>query len=184
MTCSSSLFLKNRIGRGSMQRLVVALFVALDVVLDVAARCTAGTGATPAAFYLGLCRLRGVLFPPAPHDHAAGGTVLLCRHDGAALSLDFKPRLANRCSRGAILGRIRAVILDFRPRLANRCSKEVKTRAIRASIPDFKPRLANQCSQKVKTRANRASILDFRPRLANRCSQKGQNRSNPSILKE
>ena len=56
-----------------MQRLVVALFVALDVVLDVAARCTAGTGATPAAFYLGLCRLRGVLFPPAPHDHAAGG---------------------------------------------------------------------------------------------------------------
>ena len=73
-----------------MQRLGVALFVALDVVLDVAARCTAGTGATPAAFYLGLCRLRGVLFPPAPHDFAAGGpffaaattaaggTVLLC----------------------------------------------------------------------------------------------------------
>ena len=28
---------------------------------------------------------------------AAGGTVLLCRHDGAALILDFKPRLANRC---------------------------------------------------------------------------------------
>ena len=56
-----------------MQRLFVALFVALDVVLDVAARCTAGTGATPAAFYLGLCRLRGILSPPAPHDHAAGG---------------------------------------------------------------------------------------------------------------
>ena len=33
----------------------------------------AGAGATPAAFYLGLCRLRGVLSPPAPHDHAAGG---------------------------------------------------------------------------------------------------------------
>ena len=166
MTCSSSLFfLKNRIGRGSMQRLVVALFVALDVVLDVAARCTAGTGATPAAFYLGLCRLRGVLFPPAPHDHAAGGlfyfatkkigigrgavatttsaggTVLLCRHDGAASILEFRPRLANRCSRGAILGRNRAVILDFRPRLANRCSQEVKSGAIRASILDFKPRL-------------------------------------------
>ena len=25
----------------------------------------AGTGATPAAFYLGLCRLRGILSPPA-----------------------------------------------------------------------------------------------------------------------
>ena len=63
-----------------------------------------------------------------------------------------------------------AVILDFRPRLANRCSKEVKTRAIRAAILDFKPRLANRCSQKVKTRAIRAAILDFKPKLANRCS--------------
>ena len=26
---------------------------------------TAGTGTTPAAFYLGLCRLRGILSPPA-----------------------------------------------------------------------------------------------------------------------
>ena len=32
-----------------------------------------GQGATPAAFYLGLCRLRGILSPPAPHDCAAGG---------------------------------------------------------------------------------------------------------------
>ena len=28
---------------------------------------------TPAAFYLGLCRLRGILSLPASHDHAAGG---------------------------------------------------------------------------------------------------------------
>ena len=33
----------------------------------------AGTDATPAAFYLGLCRLRGILSLPAPHDCAAGG---------------------------------------------------------------------------------------------------------------
>ena len=33
----------------------------------------AGTGATPAAFYLGLCRLRGILSLIAPHDCAAGG---------------------------------------------------------------------------------------------------------------
>ena len=102
---------------------------------------------------------------------AAGGTVLLCRHDGAALILDFKPRLANRCSRGAILGRIRAVILDFRPRLANRCSRGAILRQNRASILDFKPRLANRCSKEVKTRAICASILDFRLRLTNRCSQ-------------
>ena len=35
-----------------------------------------GQGATPAAFYLGLCRLRGILSPPAPHDCAAGGPFL------------------------------------------------------------------------------------------------------------
>ena len=33
----------------------------------------AGTGGTPAAFYLGICRLRGILSQPAPHDYAAGG---------------------------------------------------------------------------------------------------------------
>ena len=46
-----------------------------------------------------------------------------------------------------------AVILDFRPRLANRCSQEAKTRAIRASILDFRLRLTNRCSQEVKTGA-------------------------------
>ena len=35
-----------------------------------------GTGTTPAAFYLGLCRLRGILSPPAPNDNAAGGPFL------------------------------------------------------------------------------------------------------------
>ena len=64
---------------------------------------------------------------------AAGGTVLLCRHDGAASILDFRPRLANRCSLGADLWQNRASILDFKPRLANRCSQKVKTRAIHAA---------------------------------------------------
>ena len=74
----------------------------------------AGTGTTPAAFYLGLCRLRGILFPPAPHDHAAGGpfyfatkkigigrgavaattaageTIFYCRNDESAAILDFR----------------------------------------------------------------------------------------------
>ena len=102
---------------------------------------------------------------------AAGGTVLLCRHDGAASILDFRPRLANRCSRGAILGRNRAVILDFKPRLANRCSRGAILGRNRAVILDFRPRLANRCSQKAKTGAIRAVIPDFRPRLTNRCSQ-------------
>ena len=74
-----------------------------------------------------------------------------CRHDGAAVIPDFRPRIANRCSQKVESGAIRASILDFKPKLANRCSKEAKTGAIPAAIPDFKPRLANRCSQKVKT---------------------------------
>ena len=77
-----------------------------------------------------------------------------CRHDGTAVILDFRPKLANRCSQEAKTRAIRASTLDLKPRLANRCSKEVKTGAIRASILDFSPRLANQCSHKVKTGAN------------------------------
>ena len=94
-----------------------------------------------------------------------------CRHDGAAVILDFKPKLANRCSQKVKSGAIRASIPDFRPRIANRCSQKAKTRAIRASILDFKPKLANRCSHKVKTGAIHASILDFKPKLANRCSK-------------
>ena len=85
--------------------------------------------------------------------------------------LDFRPRLANRCSQKVKTRTIRASILDFKPRLANRCRQKAKTGANRASILDFRPRLANRCSQEVKTRAIRASILDFKPRLANRCSK-------------
>ena len=39
----------------------------------------AGTGATPAAFYLGLCRLRVILSLPASHDNAAGRQILSWR---------------------------------------------------------------------------------------------------------
>ena len=63
----------------------------------------AGTDATPAAFYLGLCRLHGILSPPSAtttfrrraistirNDGAAGGTVLLrskdcCRRNDSTL---------------------------------------------------------------------------------------------------
>ena len=144
-------------------------------------RCHSG------GFYLGLCRLRGILSPPAPHDFAAGGPFYLparwrCRRNRSTL------RQRKKMESDAATWRQRplqaghstrrhdstAVIPDFRPRLANRCSQKVKTRAILASILDFRPRLANRCSQKAKTGANRASILDFKPRLANRCSQKAK----------
>ena len=89
------------------------------------------------------------------------------------------PRL--RCRRAILRCRNdgAAAILDFKPRLANRCSQKVKSGAIHASILDFKLRLANRCSQEVKSGAIRASILDFKPRLGNRCQRRGQNGGNP-----
>ena len=119
----------------------------------------AWTGATPAAFYLGLCRLRGILSPPAPPRLRCRRVILLCRNDGAAAIPDFKLRLANRCSQEVKSGAIRASILDFRPRLANRCSQKVKTGANRASILDFKPRLGNRCNNASLSRAGKQSTV-------------------------
>ena len=86
--------------------------------------------------------------------------------------LDFRPRLANRCSQKAKTRAILASILEFRPRLANRCSRGAIRGRNRAVILDFKPRLANRCSCGAILGRNRAVILDFRLRLTNRCSQK------------
>ena len=148
-----------------------------------------GQVATPAAFYLGLCRLRGNLSLPAPATIIlqAGYSSLPQRLLQAELQYFATKKIG--IGRGTVATTTAqagystcrndgtAVIPDFRPRIGNRCSKEVKTRAILALIPDFKPRLENRCSQKVKTRAIIALILDFKPRLSNRCairSKQGQ----------
>ena len=54
----------------SFEKPVTRIYKLLSLEQGVIA---AGTAATPAAFYLGLCRLRGTLSLPAPHDCAAGG---------------------------------------------------------------------------------------------------------------
>ncbi|MDD6809079.1 MAG: hypothetical protein PUD78_03080 [Bacteroidales bacterium] len=69
------------------------------------------------------------------------------RHDPtAALILDFRLRLANRCKVLPVYALQRASILDFRLRLANRCKVFPVYPLFRASILDFRLRLANRCS--------------------------------------
>ena len=60
----------------SFEKPVTRIYKLLSLEQGVIA---AGTGATPAAFYLGLCRLRGILSLPASHDNAAGGQILSWR---------------------------------------------------------------------------------------------------------
>ena len=84
----------------------------------------AGTGATPAAFYLGLCRLRGILSPPAPHDFAAGGLIIVV----ATMVLQ---RFASSGLKSRITARWRAFPVETLQRLPtlpfqikNRCTQE------------------------------------------------------------
>ena len=75
----------------------------------------AGTGTTPAAFYLGLCRLRGILSPPASATvilqegrssaqlrWCCRRAVLSCSSDDAASIRKSEPEIKNRCSRGVV----------------------------------------------------------------------------------
>ncbi|MDD6809729.1 MAG: hypothetical protein PUD78_06440 [Bacteroidales bacterium] len=70
-----------------------------------------GQGATPAAFYLGLCRLCGILSPPASATVIlqAGNSylqqrwccrraILTCSSDGAASIRKSGPEIENRCT--------------------------------------------------------------------------------------
>ncbi|MCI6314046.1 MAG: hypothetical protein MR588_01490 [Bacteroidales bacterium] len=70
-----------------------------------------GQGATPAAFYLGLCRLRGILSPPASatvflqagHSYLSQRwccrrAVLSCSSEGAASIRKSGPEIKNRCT--------------------------------------------------------------------------------------
>ena len=89
--------------------------------------------------------------------------------------LDFKPRLANRCSQKVKAGAIRASILNFKSRLSNRCSTTCHFGDFRAVIPVFKPRIGNHCSTTSHFGDFRAAILDFKPRIGNHCSKEGIN---------
>ena len=99
----------------------------------------AGTGAAPAALYLGLCRLRGILSPPAPHDYAAGGAIHRCSNDGAASIRKSGPEIKNRCTQQGINRQNPASILKFGPEIKNHCTLEGVPEQKLAAIPKFTP---------------------------------------------
>ncbi len=97
-----------------------------------------GTGTTPAAFYLGLCRLRGILSPPASATvilqegrssaqlrWCCRRAVLSCRSDDAASIPKFDPEIKNRCTQEGINRQNPALIRKFDPKIKNRCSRGV-----------------------------------------------------------
>ena len=94
-------------------------------------------GATPAAFYLGLCRLRGILSPPASatvflqagHSYLSQRwccrrAVLSCSSDGAASIRKSGPEIKNRCTLEGVNRQNLASILESGPKIKNRCRKQ------------------------------------------------------------
>ena len=98
----------------------------------------AGTGATPAAFYLGLCRLRGILSPPA------SATVILQAGRSSAQLRWCCRRAVLSCSSDDA-----ASIRKSEPEIKNRCTLEGINRQNLASIPKFDPEIKNRCSRGV-----------------------------------
>ena len=96
-----------------------------------------GQGATPAAFYLGLCRLRGILSPPASATIIlqAGNSYLsqrwCCRRavlsyssDGAAAILKSGLEIQNHCTLEVVFGQKPAAIPKSGLEIKNHCTLE------------------------------------------------------------
>ena len=98
----------------------------------------AGTGATPAAFYLGLCRLRGILSPPA------SATVILQEGRSSAQLRWCCRRAVLSCSSDDA-----ASIPKSGLEIKNRCTLEGINRQNLASIPKSEPEIKNRCSRGV-----------------------------------
>ena len=120
----------------------------------------AGTGSTPAAFFLGLCRSRGILSLPAPHDCAAGGTfstaTTIVLHRFASLGLKsridaqirlFPRKTLHRFPSLALKSRIDAAVWLF-------------LRVFLQRLPSLTPEIRNHCSRGVVAfcRRNRSSL--------------------------
>ena len=122
----------------------------------------AGTDATPAAFNIGLCRLRGILSPPSATTTFRRRAVLLAGTMVLQAELIYFAATKIRIGRGNVAATTSqaghsflrhdgaATILDFRPRIGNHCSTTGHFGDFRATILDFKPRIENRCSQKSK----------------------------------
>ncbi len=144
----------------------------------------AGTGATPAAFYLGLCRLRGILSPPASATvilqegrssaqlrWCCRRAVLSCSSDDAASIPKFDPEIKNRCTLEGINRQNPALIRKSGHEIKNQCTKEGGKGENLASIRKSEPEIKNRCTLEGINRQNLASIRKSEPEIKNQCSR-------------
>ena len=157
----------------------------------------AGTGATPAAFYLGLCRLCGILSPPASATvilqegrssaqlrWCCRRAVLSCSSDDAASIPKSGLEIKNQCTKEGVNGEKLASIRKSEPEIKNRCTKEGINRQNLASIRKSEPEIKNRCTLEGINRQNLASIPKFDPEIKNRCTKEGVNGENLASIRK
>ena len=83
-----------------------------------------GQGATPAAFYLGLCRLRCILSPACTPRLRCRRAVFNCSSDDAAAIRKSGLEIKNRCSLWAVLEGFLASIPKSGLEIKNHCTQE------------------------------------------------------------
>ena len=111
----------------------------------------AGTGATPAAFYLGLCRLRGILSLPAS-PRLRCRRAILHRHDDCAASIRKSgPEIKNHRTETPEISLIYASIRKSGLEIKNRCTDCPRFDLLAASIRKSGPEIENRCSVIVPT---------------------------------
>ena len=182
----------------------------LEDTLEYSTQCVvaAGTGATPAAFYLGLCRLRGILSLPAPHDYAAGGLfsaaatkVGIVRGRSSQLrplqadhSLLSLRKLESDAEDRHRYGRSRRYYSPLSQRriesdAEGRCDDGRSRRAIlhrhynyAAAIRKSGLEIKNRCTLAGVNREKLASIRKSKPEIKNRCTQEGVNGENRASI--
>ena len=119
----------------------------------------AGTGTTPAAFYLGLCRLRAILSPPASVTTYRRRNHSPLRQ--RRIESDAEDRCHNGCCRRAIphcSSDDAASIPKFGLEIKNRCTKEGVNGEKLTSIPKFGPEIKNHFSSKSVLQAGHSSL--------------------------
>ena len=123
----------------------------------------AGTGATPAAFYLGLCRLRSSMPLPASTRRCCRRAILH-RHDDCAASIPKSgPEIKNQCTNKAVSEENLAAIPKSGPEIKNRCSSLAVLEGFLAAIPKFGLEIKNRCSSLAVLEGFLAAIAKFDP---------------------
>ena len=145
-----------------------------------AGRCCGRHRCHSGGFFLGLCRLRGILSLPASTRRCCTRAILH-RHDDCAASIrKFGLEIKNRCTQEGLNGEKLASIPKFGLEIKNRCTKKAVSEENLASIPKSGPEIKNRCMKEGVNGEKLASIPKSGLEIKNRCTKQPIFSTSPS----